>query len=95
MKDWKLIVKRGFDLAGAGLGLLCFSPIFIAIAVVLRLTLGRPVFFTQRRPGLHGKPFQLCKFRTMRDIKNADGDQLPDAERLTKFGRFLRTNEPR
>ena len=61
------------------------------IAAAVRLTLGRPVLFRQSRPGLAGAPFELLKFRSMKDARDRDGNLLPDAERLTKFGRFLRS----
>src|SRR5690606_1928132 len=58
--------------------------------VLVALLLGRPVFFVQQRPGRHGRPFQLIKFRTMVDARDASGNLLPDAQRLTRFGRWLR-----
>jgi lipopolysaccharide/colanic/teichoic acid biosynthesis glycosyltransferase len=58
----------------------------------VRLKLGTPVFFRQQRPGLHGKPFRMVKFRTMTDARDAQGNLLPDAERLTRFGKFLRSS---
>lgn len=83
--------KRIFDVAASGLGLLLLSPLFGAVALLVRLRLGRPVLFRQRRPGLHGKPFMMYKFRTMTDDRDAEGGLLPDGERLTPFGRFLRS----
>tara|TARA_R110002126_G_scaffold110918_1_gene248354 strand:- start:64938 stop:65528 length:591 start_codon:yes stop_codon:yes gene_type:complete len=71
--------------------LFLLSPLLILLAVWIRIKLGSPVFFTQLRPGLHGKPFLLVKFRTMLDTLGADGILLPDAVRLTSFGRFLRS----
>ncbi len=94
MTTWKRIVKRGFDLVGAGVGVVCCLPVIIGIAVTLRLTMGRPIFFKQSRPGFHGRPFSLYKFRTMRNDTDAQGKLLSDAERLTKFGRFLLRREP-
>jgi lipopolysaccharide/colanic/teichoic acid biosynthesis glycosyltransferase len=76
--------KRALDVVGAGLGLLVAAVPMAVIAVAVRLTMGAPVLFRQRRPGLHGRPFTLVKFRTMRD---GDG---PDAERLTRLGHLLR-----
>jgi lipopolysaccharide/colanic/teichoic acid biosynthesis glycosyltransferase len=64
----------------------------LVIAVLVRVKLGKPVLFSQERPGLRGRPFRLYKFRTMRDLRDADGRLLPDEERLTKFGRFLRAS---
>ena len=84
--------KRAFDLLGAAIGLIVFSPILIVISLMIRRQMGSPVLFRQSRPGMHGKPFQMIKFRTMRDAIDADGRQLPDAERLTKLGRFLRSS---
>ncbi len=82
--------KRLLDLLLSLLVLFLLSPLLGAIALIARWKLGTPVFFRQRRPGLHGKPFTLYKFRTMTDARNDDGDLLPDAERLTAFGHFLR-----
>ena len=82
--------KRIFDLVLTIPGLLVNSPALIMIALLVRSRLGRPVFFKQTRPGLHGKPFAIYKFRTMTDARDADGKLLPDAERLTRLGRFLR-----
>ena len=84
-------MKRLFDIGAAALALLILSPLLLAIAVLVRCFLGSPVLFRQRRPGLMGRPFDLLKFRTMTDARGADGALLPDAERLTAFGRFLRT----
>lgn len=84
--------KRAFDLWGASIGLIVFSPILIVISLMIRREMGSPVLFRQTRPGRHGKPFQMIKFRTMRDAIDADGRPLPDAERLTKLGRFLRSS---
>ena len=70
--------------------LVLFSPLMLAIAIVVRLRLGGPVLFSQRRPGLHGRPFQLVKFRTMTQCRDGDGALLPDEQRLTSFGQWLR-----
>lgn len=70
--------------------LLCFSFIILMVAILVRLKLGSPILFKQERPGLHGKPFYLHKFRTMTDARNAEGELLPDSFRLTPFGKFLR-----
>lgn len=83
-------MKRLFDFTTALVALLLLCLPLIALAVVVRRKLGRPVFFTQVRPGLHGKPFKMVKFRTMTDARGPDGELLPDAVRLTPFGRFLR-----
>jgi lipopolysaccharide/colanic/teichoic acid biosynthesis glycosyltransferase len=82
--------KRAADLIGAGLGLVALSPVFVLAAVATWAALGRPILFRQRRGGLHGRPFALLKFRTMADARGADGAPLPDDERLTRFGRWLR-----
>jgi lipopolysaccharide/colanic/teichoic acid biosynthesis glycosyltransferase len=72
------------------IALVMISPVLLVIATVVRLGLGRPVLFRQMRSGLGGVPFQMIKFRTMRDLYDADGAPLPDAERVTSLGRFLR-----
>jgi len=82
--------KRLFDLIAAGLGLLIASPFMLVSALLVRIFLGTPVLFRQQRPGYKGKPFFLYKFRTMTDRRGLDGNLLPDAERLTPLGRFLR-----
>ena len=86
-----LIIKRTFDLTVALLALALLSPLLGLIALAVRLTLGAPVLFRQVRPGLHGQPFTIYKFRTMTGARDAQGNLLPDAERLTPFGRFLRS----
>src|SRR5690606_13767263 len=85
------MIKRSFDIAGSLLGLLLLSPVIAIVAWQVRRNLGAPVFFRQTRPGLNGKPFQMVKFRTMRDAFDEDGKPLPDSERITPFGRFLRS----
>ena len=80
-------VKRLIDVVAAGLGLLILSPVLLIVALLVRVKLGSPVLFRHERPGLHGKPFMLVKFRSMVD---ADG-KLTDNERLTPFGRRLRS----
>jgi len=85
-------MKRIIDILGASVGLLLFSPVLAIVAYRIRREMGSPVLFRQTRPGRHGKPFQMIKFRTMRDAIDADGRPLPDAERLTKLGRFLRSS---
>jgi sugar transferase EpsL len=87
LSDW---IKRGRDIVGALIGLAIFSPAMIVIAILIRLTLGKPVLFRQVRPGLHGRPFTMWKFRTMRIAFDADGNALSDAGRLTRLGQFLR-----
>jgi lipopolysaccharide/colanic/teichoic acid biosynthesis glycosyltransferase len=84
-------IKRGFDLVASALGALLLSPLLGGIALAVKLDSPGPVLFRQKRPGLHGRPFTLYKFRTMTDERDAQGNLLPDAERLTSFGRFLRS----
>lgn len=83
-------MKRLFDIAGSIVGLVLFALPIAILIIWVRIKLGSPVFFTQIRPGLHGRPFQMVKLRTMTDQHGADGELLPDAERLTPFGRWLR-----
>ena len=83
-------LKRAFDLCLASLALVILCPVLGVIAVIVRLTLGAPVLFRQQRPGLRGQPFTILKFRTMTYAKDRAGNLVPDAERLTRLGRFLR-----
>lgn len=83
--------KRLFDIVFSILGILLFFLIGFFISLQIRNKLGTPVFFRQVRPGLGGKPFEMIKFRTMRDALDAKGNPLPDSERMTPFGRFLRS----
>ena len=85
------VAKRVFELVSSFVILAILSPLLILLAMLIRLRLGSPVLFTQARPGLHGKPFTIYKFRTMSDARDEDGNLLPDAERLTRLGRFLRS----
>ena len=85
-------MKRLFDLWASALGLLLLAVPLAVLAWQVRRKLGSPVLFTQVRPGLHGKPFRMVKFRTMTDERDASGALLPDAQRLTPFGRFLRSS---
>lgn len=84
-------VKRLLDLTGALAGLVLLSPVMLLIALAIRITMGSLVLFRQVRPGLHGKPFVLYKFRTMTDARDGGGNLLPDEQRLTPLGRFLRS----
>ena len=86
------MIKRVLDVLGAAIGLIVFSPILLVISLMIRREMGSPVLFQQTRPGRHGKPFQMVKFRTMRNATDAEGKPLPDAERLTKLGQFLRSS---
>lgn len=83
-------LKRSFDVAVAAAGLVILGGPMLTIAALVRLKLGAPVLFRHQRPGLHGKPFWLVKFRTMKDLRGSDGHLLDDSQRLTSFGQFLR-----
>jgi len=83
--------KRLFDFALVVPALVLLSPVLVVLALLVRITLGSPVLFRQMRPGMQGKPFELYKFRTMNNKCDLEGNLLPDAERLTKFGRLLRS----
>ena len=82
--------KRAFDIVFSAGWLIGFSPLLLAVAILVRLKLGSPVLFIQERPGLRARPFRMVKFRTMTDARGPDGELLPDEQRLTSFGRFLR-----
>ena len=82
--------KRVLDLALTVPAALALSPVMAAVALAVRVDLGAPVVFTQQRPGLGGRPFRLVKFRTMRDAVDAQGVPLPDGQRITRLGQFLR-----
>ncbi len=84
-------MKRVLDVVCSGLGLLVLSPVLLVLAILIALRLGRPVLFTQTRPGLHGKPFRMLKFRSMTSACDANGNLLPDELRLTPFGQRLRS----
>jgi sugar transferase EpsL len=83
-------MKRFLDILLALLALILLSPLMTLIAVLVSISLGRPILFTQERPGCHGKPFKIYKFRTMAEKRDAGGALLPDGARLTGVGRFLR-----
>ena len=83
-------VKRLLDLLIAAIALAILSPLLAVVALLVRARLGSPVLFRQERPGLHGRPFTLIKFRTMRDARDQHGKPLADEQRLTRFGRWLR-----
>lgn len=85
------MIKRCIDIIGSGLGLIVLSPILFVLAFMITLRLGRPVLFTQTRPGLYGKPFRMLKFRSMTSACDASGNLLPDDQRLTPFGQRLRS----
>lgn len=88
-------IKRAIDVAFSGLAIVCLSPVYIVLAVLVKTKLGSPILFMQERPGKIGPDgketiFKMYKFRTMADIRDRNGKLLPDDERLTKFGRWLR-----
>lgn len=87
---WPGWPKRAFDLAASALALVVLAPLLALIALAVGLFLGRPVIFAQRRPGWRGRPFVIYKFRTMSAARGGDGGLLPDPDRLTRLGRFLR-----
>jgi sugar transferase EpsL len=82
--------KRIFDLVFALLALILLSPVIFITAILIRVFIGTPILFVQERPGYHGAPFRIYKFRTMTDRVGTDGGQLPDSERLTRLGKILR-----
>ena len=84
-------VKRAFDIVVSSTALVIFSPILLLVAWQVKRKLGSPVLFRQRRPGLNGREFQVLKYRTMTEDRDAEGELLPDAQRLPRFGRFLRS----
>jgi lipopolysaccharide/colanic/teichoic acid biosynthesis glycosyltransferase len=84
------MLKRAIDMAVAGTALALIAPLLGLTAVAVRLTHGTPVLFRQPRPGLHGRTFEVLKFRTMREAVRPDGSPLPDSQRITGFGHFLR-----
>ena len=86
------MIKRFLDIIIASIALILLSPLYAFVAYKVKKNLGSPVLFRQVRPGLHGKPFEMIKFRTMRDAVDAQGNSLPDSERLTPFGKMLRSS---
>jgi sugar transferase EpsL len=87
---WQRGPKRWFDCLAASVGVIVLAPVLGVIALAIRVAMGGPVIFKQRRPGWYGRPFTIYKFQTMTDARNAEGVLLPDGERLTRFGRVLR-----
>ncbi|MFV5404576.1 sugar transferase [Acinetobacter sp. 228] len=85
------MIKRLLDIIIASIALILLSPLYAFVAYKVRKNLGSPVLFRQVRPGLHGKPFEMIKFRTMKDAVDEQGNPLPDSERLTPFGQMLRS----
>ena len=86
------MLKRAFDMAASASALVLLSPVLAITAYKVKKELGSPVLFRQTRPGLHGKPFEMIKFRTMKDATDKEGNALPDSERLTDFGKKLRAS---
>ena len=86
------MLKRAFDIAASASALVVLSPVLAITAYKVKKELGSPVLFRQTRPGLHGKPFEMIKFRTMKDATDKEGNALPDRERLTEFGKKLRAS---
>lgn len=84
--------KRLLDFTLTLIGLICISPIFLILGILVRIKLGAPIFFRQLRVGKDDRPFMMIKFRTMTDARDKDGNLLPDTERFTKFGLFLRNS---
>jgi lipopolysaccharide/colanic/teichoic acid biosynthesis glycosyltransferase len=84
------MLKRTFDIVFSACWLIGFAPLLLVVAILVRLKLGSPVLFVQERPGLRARPFRMVKFRTMTEARGPDGGLLPDEQRLTAFGRFLR-----
>ena len=85
-------MKRLFDVIGSIVGLILFSPIMVVLYFLIRRNMGNPAFFRQARPGKDGKPFELIKFRSMKDAVDKDGNQLSDAERISSLGAKLRSS---
>lgn len=86
------IIKRALDFCSSLLLLICLSPVFIVLMILVRCKLGSPIFFTQERSTLGGKSYKLIKFRSMTNAKDADGNFLPDGKRRTPFGAWLRNS---
>jgi lipopolysaccharide/colanic/teichoic acid biosynthesis glycosyltransferase len=84
-------MKRLFDMMIASIALVAMMPAMVMLAFLVRINMGAPILFCQARPGLHGRPFKMLKFRTMRDAYDRDGVPLADADRITRFGRWLRS----
>ncbi|HFT8292649.1 TPA: sugar transferase [Clostridium perfringens] len=91
MNKFKLFIKRTFDIIASLGGLIVLSPIMIICAILIRINLGSPIFFKQKRIGKDNKEFEMIKFRTMKDAVDKEGNQLPDELRLTKVGQILRS----
>lgn len=85
------MIKRLLDITISLVGVLTLSPMIIFVIMASRVKLGKPILFYQLRPGLQGRPFEMVKFRTMADVRDVEGNPMPDSERLTVYGRFLRS----
>lgn len=86
------MLKRAMDIVGTFIALIALSPLIAGSALAVSLSMGRPVIFRQKRPGLDGQPFEMIKFRTMSNVQDDSGCLLPDGERMTRVGRFLRAS---
>ena len=84
--------KRIFDLLGSTISMLLFAPVFLILSLCIRISFGSPIIFRQKRPGYQSRPFWIYKFRTMTDECDEDGNLLPDAQRITSLGQFLRSS---
>lgn len=91
MNKFRLFIKRTFDIIASLGGIIVLSPIMIICAILIRINLGSPIFFKQKRIGKDNKEFEMIKFRTMKDAVDKEGNQLPDELRLTKVGEILRS----
>jgi len=91
-EECDFMMKRLFDFTASFVGLILLAPVFFLTALVVRVKLSAPVLFRQQRPGLNSKPFMIYKFRTMTDSRDSMGKLLPDADRLTRIGKFLRSS---
>lgn len=91
MRSLVIKLKRLLDIIIASIALVILSPLYVFVAYKVKKNLGSPVLFRQVRPGLNGKPFEMIKFRTMKDAVDLEGNPLPDSERLTAFGKMLRS----
>ncbi|EOV9526567.1 sugar transferase [Bacillus cytotoxicus] len=88
---YRRFIKRPMDFILSFIAIIVLSPVFLIVALLVKMKLGSPVLFKQERPGLHGNIFKMYKFRTMTDEKDKNGELLPDSIRLTRFGKFLRS----
>lgn len=91
-KPIQRLLKRAFDICGATIGLIIFSPVLLWTAYRINKEMGRPIFYNRQRAGKGGRPFKLYKFRTMTDARDENGNLLPDAERITPIGQKIRSS---